>query len=90
MSETEVGEVCVACGHDIHMHFEDVTKHVQCLIRTRHRTTSGVTGLEYDVACECEDYAIPPAGSPKRDERMKRIVDLLQRAAEGKEAGNAS
>jgi hypothetical protein len=81
MSETVIGEVCPACGHNIHEHFEDVTKHVQCLVRTRHVTTKGVIGLEFDVSCECEDYAMPPPEAPTRDERMRRVIEALKRDA---------
>lgn len=53
---TQPIELCVACQHDIGMHFQAVDGKVRCLCAWTTESTSGVMGLISDHRCDCIDY----------------------------------
>ena len=50
-------EVCIGCGHDIGMHFNDVTGRARCLVSMRH-VHAGLS-TAYDEPCKCLDFQCP-------------------------------
>jgi hypothetical protein len=59
MSEKTIGEVCVACAHDIEKHVQTVIGTIRCLVVEHGETTKGVIGLPWQRDCPCRDYQMP-------------------------------
>ena len=78
-------EACVACGHDIEMHFQNVLGKVRCLVTER-----GILGMQWETACDCTDYRSQQAEAKRRQDeedrrRQKQWTDaLVQRLSDEK------
>jgi hypothetical protein len=76
-------ELCIACGHPISRHFQDVTGVVRCIHTNRGTTTHGIIGMPYEIHCDCANYKSEAAEIRKRKraedeaEEQKRFDEAL-------------